>query len=164
MSVTFTIEANTTGTFSASCYEQGSVISGVSERRAQEAVAEHKETCEECAHYGLFVTADCDVSDEFDVNLANTNARLMLQRLGLDESEDLCGGVSGETFLGAVLLVLGTLSVESDAVVPAAVLSSPGQATFIDCGTPEGYTSDRLQSLAALGTEAVRLGRDVVWA
>lgn len=168
MSVTFTIESNPTGAFTISCYasEQGEVE--VARADSYEGIlterAAHMLVCEECQHYGCYSRPVMDVDDSLDVNLANTNARMMLVRLGLDDGDDLCGGVSGEQFLGAVMLSRATLTEQADALVPSSVVSSPGQATMIDCGTHEGYASERLDALAALGTEAVRLGRDVVWA
>lgn len=167
MSVTFTIESNPTGAFTLSCYDSAQGEVEVARADSYESIlverAAHMAVCEDCQHYGCYSSPVMDVDDSLDVNLANTNARMILVRLGLDGDDDLCGMLSGEQFLGAVMIAQATLSAESDAVVSAAVLSSPGQATMIDCGTPEGYTSGVLARLADLATEAVRLGRDVAW-
>lgn len=162
MSVTFGIESNPTGTFSVDCYHSGPVISRVSMEEAEAARADHFLTCGECAMYGCFISADMDVEDILDVNLANSNARMILTRIGID-GEDLWGSMSSDDFLGRALVALGVVTEEADAAVSPALLSAPGQAMVVDCGTPEGYTSDVLTRLAALATEAHRLGRDITW-
>ena len=169
MSVTFSIEGNPTGAFTATCYNEGNgeiVLGPVEGYPAIEAaIVAHKATCEECAAYGLYSASVWDVSDEFDVNLANVNARTLLAILGLDTSEDLCGMASGEDFLGRVLLALATDRDDSgvaSAVVGGAPLGQRG-ATMIDCGLSAGYFGERFDALHALAQEAVRLGRPVVW-
>jgi hypothetical protein len=38
-----------------------------------------------------------------------------------------------------------------------------GKPTWVDCGLPAGYFANRFGALHALASEAVRLGRPVVW-
>lgn len=165
MSVTFGIESLLTGTYSATCYETGPVVTSVPTLdEAQRLADTHRTGCTECQAYGLFVTADVDVEADLEVNLANSNARAVLTLLDLnDEDGDLSGGLSGKQFLGRVMLTLAGLPAGADVEVPAVSLSAPGQATMVDCGTRAGYMSNVLSRLVDLGTEAVRLGRDVVW-
>lgn len=160
MSVTFTIEANPTGAFIAECHEQGVVARANSYEGILGGIAAHKAVCEECNAYGLYSQPVMDVSDEFDVNVANMNARTLLVALGIDASDDLCGMMDAEQFLGAVLLAM---AVERDdsGVAPVEV-GGPG-ARMVDCGLRPGYFADRFSALHALATEAVRLGRPVMW-
>lgn len=166
MSVTFSIESLLLGTFSAECYNDGDrrmVVESVTLAAAEAARDAHIDECRECAAYGLFVTADFDMSEEFDVNLANTNARRILIRLG-DTSEDLVGSLDAETFLASALIAEGTLPAEADLHVDSVTDSRPGGATVVECGRPAGYESSTLGRLITLANEARRLGRAVVWA
>lgn len=166
MSVTFAIESLPTGVFTIECDdEQGETVE-VARADSYEAILVHREahiaTCEECAHYGCYAKAEMDVSDELDVNLANTNARMMLSILGIEDGGDLCGMVPADQFLGAVMLAMA--EERDDSGVPA-VEVTPGQsgATMIDCGLPEGYFASRFAALYDLAAEANRLGRAVVF-
>jgi len=166
MSVTFQIESIPTGAFTAHCYEGDTTLGPVEGYEAIVPVLEaHKAECTECAAYGIYSQAVCDVDDALDVNVANTNARTLLVALGLDDGGDLSGGVSGEDFLGRVLLALAADRDDSgvrSAVIGGRDLGQSG-ATMIDCGLPAGYFAERFGALHALGLEAVRLGRDVHW-
>jgi hypothetical protein len=167
MSVTFSLEGNFTGSFTAHCYESDVTLGPVEGYESIVPVIEaHKAACEECAAYGLYSQAVMDVSDALDVNVSNLNARTLLIALGLDDGEgDLCGSLDGEDFLGRVLLALATD--RDDSGVASAVIGGRevGQsgATMIDCGVAPGYFADRFGALHALGQEAARLGRSVVW-
>jgi hypothetical protein len=169
MSVTFQIESIPTGAFVAECYNEGNepiVLGPVDGYDAiLPLITEHKATCEECAAYGLYSQAVCDVDGALDVSVANTNARMLLVALGLDTSDDLCGSASGEDFLGRVLLALASDRDDSGvapAVIGGAQVGQSG-ATMIDCGLRPGYFADRFGALHALALEAVRLGREVHW-
>lgn len=173
MSVTFSIESLPTGEFTIGCYdaEKGADVE-VARADSYEAIlverAAHMLVCDECSAYGCYSRPVMDVSDDLDVNVANTNARMLLVALGLNEGEDgdLCGTVDGEQFLGAVLLAMA--SDRDDTGVAPAVIGGRevGQsgATMVDCGLRPGYFADRFGALHALATEAVRLGRAVTFA
>jgi hypothetical protein len=169
MSVTFSIESLPTGAFVAECYNEGGTPIVLGPVEGYDAIlplmAEHKATCDECRAFGLYSQPVCDVNDALDVNVANTNARLLLVVLGLDTSDDLCGSASGEDFLGRVLLALASDRDDSGvapAVIGGAQVGQSG-ATMIDCGLPAGYFAERFGALHALALEAVRLGREVHW-
>lgn len=166
MSTTFAIDSVPTGAFTAYCFEQDLTLGPVEGHDAiLSLIVAHKETCEECAHYGLYSEAVMDVTSGLDVNLANGNARLVLTILGLD-SEDLCGATTAEDFLGRVLLAMA--EDRDDTGVRPAVVSGrevgTSGPTMVDCGIRPGYFADRFGALHALATEALRLGREVVWA
>lgn len=162
MSVTFFIEGNPTGAFKFECEDE--VFTADSYDAILVERAAHMLVCEDCQHYGCFTSPVMDVSDVFDVNVSNTNARLLLTILGLD-SEDLCGTVDGEDFLGRILVALA--EDRDDTGVASAVVGGKevGQsgATMVDCGLPAGYFGDRFTALHGLAQEAARLGRPVVF-
>jgi hypothetical protein len=168
MSVTFSVEALPVGTFTAKCGEDGPIIAHVGAyETAVAAVTTHQATCEECTHYRPFVSADVDV-DGPEVNMANANAARVLLALDLD-TEDMCGHEDGAAFLARVLVALGTDRV--DAEVPTregrnlpGMPAMFGDAYVIDCGTPAGYVTERLEQLHEVAAEAARLGRSVQWA
>jgi hypothetical protein len=62
-----------------------------------------------------------------------------------------------------VLLALAEDRDDSGGAAADLTAGRPG-ATFIDCGLPAGYFAQTFDRLHALADEAVRLGRDVVWA
>jgi hypothetical protein len=166
MSVTFTIESNPTGMFDAHCYATDTTLGPAGSLDEIHALmAAHKAGCDECACYGLYSRAVPDVDDTLDVNVSNTNARLLLAILGLD-NEDLCGILDATDFQGRVLLAMA--SDRDDTGVPPAITGGRvvGQtgATMVDCGLRPGYYTDRFAGLHALAMEAVRLGRPVTWA
>ena len=168
MSVTFSIESIATGAFTAECYNDGApiVLGPVDGYGAIVPLMDaHKGACDECAAYGIYSQAVCDIDDALDVNVANTNARTLLVALGLDTSEDLCGSATGEDFLGRVLLAMAEDRDDTgvrSAVIGGSALGQSG-ATMIDCGLAPGYFADRFGALHALALEAARLGREVHW-
>jgi len=165
MSVTFTLEANPTGAFTAHCYDDNVTLGPVESYDAiLPVLAIHKAQCEECAAYGIYSQPVMDVSDDFDLNVSSMNGRILLDALGVHTPE-LWGALSGEDFLGRVLLAIAADRDDSgvdSAVIGGASLGQTG-ATMIDCGLRPGYFADRFGALHALGMEAVRLGREVHW-
>lgn len=165
MSVTFFIEGNPTGQFTADCYRDERFVEVVRETSYDSAIKvcdEHVTTCMSCATDGIYVKPEMDVSDELDVNLANTNAVMMFSVLGIEiDDYDLAGSMAGSEFLGHVLMALATD--RDDSGVSDVVEAGDGHATMVHCGLPAGYWSDRLNALHDLAQEASRLRRDVVW-
>jgi len=91
------------------------------------------------------------------VNLANGNAALVLDRLGLPA--DLWGECPAADF-GARCL-LGTVGYPDDGM-PAATYRHPTMATLVDAGLRPGYFTDVLARLADLAAAAP--GGTVHWA
>ncbi len=154
MSVTFQIEANATGAFVATCHDTGTVLQGASYDAIVTAMTAHKAQCQECDLYGIYSEAVLDVDSE-GVHLSCANARTVLAILGYD-NEDLCGSADAQDFLGRTLVA--TVGRDDTGVTPVQ------DGNFIDCGLRPGYYGERFEQLAALATEAARLGRDVQWA
>lgn len=132
----------------------------------------HKKTCVDdvCAHYG----PDKDmvrlngVTSALDVNLANDNARFVLDALGAP-TDDLCGSLPADDFLGRCMLA--TAIAPHDEGTPTHLAlpvegsgPSASGATVVMCGRPEGYLHDTLANLMALAQYARTLGKPVAWA
>lgn len=160
MSVTFSIESNRTGSYSASCFNGGQIAAGVHQGIAVAAIAAHVAECAECAEYAPWLHADTDI-DGSEVNMANANARKIMLALDLDH-EDMCGVEDGAVFLARVLVALG--ADRDDHAVPGFEDHGTGGAVVIYCGTPAGYVTARLHELHDLAVEAARLGRSINWA
>lgn len=163
MSVTFEVEAVPTGEFRFRCYEDldGPVFFGPfpSRDEAAAAIAEHEGSCAECAFCPPFAEVVTDVDDIPDVNVSNTNARMILSIAGLDE-EELWGSMDADEFLGYIMV---SLAEERDRS-PVAPVTLPGQGpTVLECGLPAGYTEQRLGELADLAVQAKNKGRRVIW-
>lgn len=180
MSVTFSIESLPVGTFVIECMdtydEETGAFTVVAKADTYEAIlierAAHMLVCDECAHYGCYSKPVMDVTEDFDVNVSNMNAVTLMRALGFDVDAmegDYYGNIDGEDFLGRVLVAMAEERDDSG-VRPVVVggVDFDGTrvsrgATMIDCGLPEGYFSERFGALHALASEAVRLGRNVVW-
>lgn len=104
------------------------------------------------------------VADELAVNMANANAAHVLDVLGFGEdvrAGDLCGTVSGEDFLGRVLMALAVSP--ADAGIPAHEDHTAGGMLWIEGGRPEGYTQERLGQLRELAEDARDRGCSITW-
>jgi hypothetical protein len=103
------------------------------------------------------------LSSEAEVNFSNTNAFLVLDRLGLDTDDEygLCGQCEPKDFLGRVLVMnIG----RDDSGYPNSVSQLPGCATVIDCGLRPGYFDDAKRRLVDLAEAAMVQGALVTWA
>lgn len=166
MSVTFFIEAIPTGEYVAVCYVPSTgahveVARANSYEAALDGTDNHKNECELCDQYGIYVHPVMDVEGG-EVNLSNTNAIMMFNVLGIEiDDYDLAGSMSGDKFLGHVLTALATD--RDDSGISDVVEPNDGGATMIHCGLPAGYWNDRLNALHDLAQEAARLGRNVIW-
>lgn len=123
------------------------------EANAAADIIAHSEECTECATYGGAIREDLRVVR--DVNLSNTNARLVLEALGFTDDE-LYGEHPAELFLGRILL--------ADAVSPV----DAGRPTIttgnvIECGTQEGYLQDRLARLRSIAEWAYANNATITW-
>lgn len=169
MSVSFAVEANTTGKYSFTCYDgEMSVEHGPfqSYEAGRDAIALHRLTCTECnyCHPALYSILDVDLS----LNVSNTNASMILAHLGIQSDEyGLCGSMKAEDFLGYVLVALGMP--RDDSAVASVTHRSVDEngrefgPTIYDGGLPEGYMEGKLVRLSEIATEAKRLDRLVTW-
>jgi hypothetical protein len=96
------------------------------------------------------------LAEDLDVNMANANARVVLDALGFAEdvaAGDLCGTVPAQDFLGRVLTGFGLAP--TDPGRPVTENTGQHGARFIDCGRAPGYVQDRLVQLQELAEAAV---------
>lgn len=171
MSVTFSIEFLPTGKFTFTCYGEGYDAQRTfgpfaSYDEGLLAATAHRMTCTECDIYGVYVTAQMDIGDEFDVNMSNRNAVMVMDVLGLDADPEtgLCGSMKADEFFAhAVAAVAVEQAVGDRAARPSLTTKHEGGPTVIDCGLPEDYVVNRLSQLVTLAEEAQRLGRDITW-
>ena len=88
------------------------------------------------------------LSDEFDVNLANSNAREILGLLDLD-SEELCGSLDSQELLARCLVARAFCQ---DNEISAKVSKGDKGATIVDMGRRESYLSDKLGAIEELAS------------
>jgi hypothetical protein len=100
-----------------------------------------------------------------EINLANGNARKMLEVLGVDVDDDLCGEVSADDFLGRILVALALSPVDEG--MPAYKISggvgSGEGAEFWQGARPAGYTQEVLGRLREVAEFAKSKGWGVCW-
>lgn len=109
---------------------------------------------EYCNAYPMSVCLNFPFAE--DVNVSNVNARAVLEVLGFDTSEDLCGSVSGSDFLGRVLTAMALNPVDTG--VPALQ-----QGNVVFCGRPEGYMDDVLARLLPMAEYANQNTLELAW-
>jgi hypothetical protein len=100
---------------------------------------------------------------ELNINMSNSNAAMVLDALGIPDTDCLCGHMNRTQFANLCTSWLqqhiGKQSAEIDASIARGVLG----ATFIDCGVREGYINQQIRRLS----EAARAGADgnvIYWA
>lgn len=175
MSVTFEATLGEVSGFALTCGHEN----GVTEHRwgnyadaaefLQKELDEHGNTghlavCgdEDCRYQRMFTHAIlADPSP--DVNVSSTNARHILGLLGVevDEDEHPVGSMSGEDFLGRVLVALAVNP--ADAGRPVTETTAESGMTIVDCGRSEGYADRRLAELREVAEFGVSRGRDIQW-
>lgn len=93
-----------------------------------------------------------------DINVSNTNAQMILERLGVEF--DYCGEIQASDLLGRAM----TANVgRDDSGIAATEDRAEGRATIIECGLPAGYFDDRMEGLTNLALAALASGLMVVW-
>ena len=98
----------------------------------------------------------------YEVNLSNTNAGMVLARLGYDFDPSCpCGEDTPEGLLGRAQVANVGLDDSGTATVDD---SLPGKCQWIECGVAPGYFDRTMARLAALAGEARRQGKMVSWA
>lgn len=106
-----------------------------------------------------FVIAVVDIEAP-EVNISNANARFVLDALG-EDTDDLCGGETGDAFLGRVLTALAIAPVDEG--IPAHTAHG-ASARLVECGRRPGYLHDTLQRLHEVAEWARDHQRKVQWA
>lgn len=155
MSVTFAVDAPVSEwTVECSCGSARSAVFTSYESASTSRDLDAPVVCGDdyCAAYSCCVVA---VEETESVNVSNLNARFVLESMGV-LSEDLMGSMSGDEFLGYVLMCQG--AGVSDAGVP-----STADGIMVNCGRPEGYLDEVLVRLEAVASTARNSGFPVYW-
>jgi hypothetical protein len=98
-----------------------------------------------------------------EVNLANGNAFMMLETLGVDVADDLCGEMSADDFLGRVLIALA-VSPDDDGMPAYKISNDDDQgATIWQAARPAGYVQDVLEALREIAEFSKGKGWGVCW-
>jgi hypothetical protein len=107
--------------------------------------------------------------EEFDVNMSNTNAIMVLMDLGQNPMTD--DGTVGHVadlpaFIAMCDAVLGSIAGDPslDPGRETVEHGSPGRCTVIDCGTPAGYLQRQVTALRKLAILAQDAGGVLGWA
>ena len=106
----------------------------------------------------MSITFWSGIASDEGVNFANSNAFMILNRLGIDAEY---GGKHDATdFLGRVLVAnVG----HDDSGTADTIDRGPNGATMIDCGHREGYWASAMERLADMATAAARTTGKVYW-
>lgn len=147
MSVTFTFYNKGENFIGTSCSHECSTEGGCEEHRLYhycDHMFEASNACAECA---------------LEVNVSNTNAAAVLDRLGVEF--DYCGTMEADDLLGRALVAnVG----RDDSGVPSVEDTGRNGATIIECGLRAGYFDGTMGRLVALANAAAERGHGIGWA
>jgi hypothetical protein len=97
-----------------------------------------------------------DFVKDLDIDMSNGKARMVLDALGLPDTDDLCGHMDRAQFANLCASWLQQHIGKQSARIEESVTRGKFGATFIDCGVPEGYLNQRIRQLS----EAARAADD----
>jgi hypothetical protein len=101
-------------------------------------------------------TKTVDFVRALDVEMSNGRARMVLNALGLLNTDDLCGHMDRVQFANLCASWLQQHIGKQTAKIEESVTRGTIGPTFIDCGVPEGYINQRIRQLS----EAARAAGD----
>jgi hypothetical protein len=85
---------------------------------------------------------------DLDINMSNDNAWMVLNALGILDTDDLCGRMDRVQFANLCASWLQQHIGKQSAKIETSVTRGVVGATFIDCGVPEGYINQRIRQLS----------------
>lgn len=91
------------------------------------------------------------------MNLSGRNAEFLMETIGFVLDDQGIADFDIDAVHKATLKALNNKT-RSGRAIETSVDKSPGKATFIDCGTSEGYTARRLVQLLAIIVEGRKRG------
>jgi hypothetical protein len=92
----------------------------------------------------------------------NLKARMVLNALGLPDTDDLCGHMDRVQFANLCASWLQQHIGKQSAKIEASDARGAVGATFIDCGVPEGYLNQRIRQLSEAARAADK-GNIIYW-
>jgi hypothetical protein len=103
-----------------------------------------------------------DFVKDLDINMSNGKARMVLNALGIPDTDDLCGHMDRVQFANLCASWLQQHIGKQSAKIEASVTRGAVGATFIDCGVPEGYINQRIRQLSETARAADK-GNIIYW-
>jgi hypothetical protein len=103
-----------------------------------------------------------DFVKDLDINMSNGKARMVLNALGIPDTDDLCGHMDRVQFANLCASWLQQHIGKQSAKIETSVTRGAVGATFIDCGVPEGYINQRIRQLSETA-RAVDKGNIIYW-
>jgi hypothetical protein len=103
-----------------------------------------------------------DFVKDLDIDMSNGNARMVLNALGLLDTDDLCGHMDRVQFANLCASWLQQHIGKQSAKIETSVTRGAFGATFIDCGVPEGYINQRIRQLSEAARTACN-GNIIYW-
>jgi hypothetical protein len=159
MSITFHPELPTPDYFAQTCPCGETEVFTAETWAEAEALYQPEATAPCCGEWdrGGFLSA-CWNEELPEANFSNSNAYSILERLGLDMEP--CGAVDADDILGRALVAnIG----RSDDGVATTTETTPGGATWTECGVPAGYFDRSMAAIVAVAEAAKAQGVRVVW-
>jgi hypothetical protein len=116
---------------------------------------------EDCEMFDYFSRAITVGPESEELNMANMNARDILEVLAI-EADELAGSMNADDFLGRVLIAEAIAPESAEKLVETYSLEDG--ATIVECGRPAGYVQEKLSALREIAEFAVAHKRKVLWA
>jgi hypothetical protein len=129
------------------------------DRRRRRPVFEQKEGTMSVSFYLGNLKDDVTTIDfvkDLDINMSNSKARMVLNALGIPDTDDLGGQLDRVQFANLCASWLQQHIGKQSAKIDTSVMRGTFGATFIDCGVPEGYINRQIRRLS----EAARAADD----
>ena len=104
-----------------------------------------------------------DFVKDLDIDMSNGRARMVLNALGIPDTDDLCGQMDRVQFANLCASWLQQHIGRQSAQIEESVTCGAFGATFIDCGVREGYVNQRIRQLSE-AARAADGGNVIYWA
>ena len=104
-----------------------------------------------------------DFVKDLDIDMSNGRARMVLDALGIPDTDDLCGQMDRVQFANLCASWLQQHIGRPSAKIEESVTRGALGATFIDCGVAEGYVNQRIRQLSE-AARAADGGNVIYWA
>jgi hypothetical protein len=95
-----------------------------------------------------------DFVKDLDIDMSNGKARMVLNALGLPDTDDLCGHIDRVQFANLCASWLQQHIGKQSPQIEHSVTRGAFGATFIDCGVPQGYINQRIRQLSEAARSA----------
>jgi hypothetical protein len=104
-----------------------------------------------------------DFVKDLDIDMSNGRPRMVLNALGIPDTDDLCSQMDRVQFANLCASWLQQHIGRPSAKIEESVTRGALGATFIDCGVSEGYINQRIRQLSE-AARAADNGNVIYWA